>query len=84
MDVFISWSEDRSRIIAEALKEWMPLVINDVQPWLSSKDIEPGARWSAEVAAKLESTGYGIICLTPGNALMPWILFEAGGTIKEH
>ncbi|MEP7353768.1 MAG: TIR domain-containing protein [Acidobacteriota bacterium] len=82
MDLFISWSGERSRCIAEALRNWIPMIMNAVQPWLSCADIEKGARWSTDVATKLETSKVGIICLTPGNVHSDWILFEAGALSK--
>ena len=66
LDVFISWSGERSRVFAEALRNWIPKIMNAVEPWLSSSDIEKGARWGVDVATKLEASKVGIICLTPG------------------
>src|ERR1035441_2906009 len=82
MEIFISWSGTRSRHIAQALKGWLPMVINAVRPWLSSADIDKGARWGTEVASKLQSSKFGIICLTPSNIHADWILFEAGALSK--
>ncbi|HXF38931.1 MAG TPA: TIR domain-containing protein [Blastocatellia bacterium] len=82
MKVFLSWSGERSRAIAEALREWIPNVIQAVQPWMSAEDIDKGLRWSSEVAIELEQTRFGIICITPENLGEPWILFEAGALSK--
>jgi hypothetical protein len=82
MDVFISWSGERSRAAAEALRGWLPKIINAIKPWLSSADIDKGARWSTDVASRLEAAKAGIICLTPGNLHSDWILFEAGALSK--
>jgi len=82
MDIFISWSGARSQAVAEALRDWLPMVINAAKPFLSSEDIGKGARWSAELAAKLEKSTVGIICLTPGNMNSQWVLFEAGALSK--
>src|ERR1035438_1143684 len=81
MDLFISWSGNRSKHAAEALCGWLPKVINALRPWLSS-DIEKGSRWSSDVASRLERAKLGIICLTPGNQHADWILFEAGALSK--
>ena len=80
--MFISWSGERSKGFAEALRNWLPKIINAVKPWLSSADIDKGARWSADVAAKLEASQIGVICLTPSNMHSDWILFEAGALSK--
>lgn len=82
MKVFISWSGHRSGALAEALHAWLPLVIQDVEPWLSRKDLDKGARWALEIAKELEGSKVGIICLTPENLDRPWILFESGALSK--
>ena len=82
MDVFISFSGDRSKAVAKALHEWIPYVINDVQPWMSEVDIDKGARWGTDVADQLKEAKMGIICLTPENLDAPWIHFEAGALSK--
>ena len=82
MDIFISWSGARSLAVAEALRDWLPMIINAAKPFLSVADIDKGARWSSEIATKLEKAKAGIICLTPGNVGSHWILFEAGALSK--
>lgn len=82
MDIFISWSGEKSKYFAEILRNWLPNVIQSLKPWISSSDIEKGARWQTEVTQRLESTKFGIICLTPENIVSPWILFEAGALSK--
>src|SRR5438477_5268195 len=82
MDIFITWSGPKSLKVAEALHKWLPKIVNAFQPWLSSADIDSGARWDVEVAKKLESASAGIICLTPGNLHSDWILFESGALAK--
>jgi hypothetical protein len=71
-----------SRAVAEALREWLPCVIQAVEPWVSAHDIERGARWGPALTKELEQTKVGIICLTPDNLNAPWILFEAGALSK--
>jgi hypothetical protein len=82
MRVFISWSGDRGRAAADALAGWLPQVINALKPWVSTSGIEKGARWSSEVATKLEESRAGIVCLTPNSLHADWILFEAGALAK--
>lgn len=82
MKVFISWSGERSKIVAVALKQWLRDVIQALEPWVSEIDIETGDRWSSAVMDQVEASEFGIICLTPENQLQPWIHFEAGAVAK--
>ena len=83
MKIFISWSGEPSKKAAQALRNWLPFVIQSLEPWVSSTDIEAGERWSPEVNKQLELTDFGILCLTPQNLTAPWILFEAGALAKS-
>lgn len=71
----------RSGALAQVLRDWLPMVINAIKPWLSV-DMHKGTRWSADVAAKLQDCRCGLICLTPDNLHADWILFEAGALSK--
>ena len=83
MKVFISWSGERSQVLAQALRDWLPLVLDYVEPWLSEADVAAGDRWAQEVAKELEASNFGIICVTPENVGAPWVLFEAGALAKS-
>ena len=83
MKVFLSWSGERSREVATALREWLPDVVQAVQPWLSATDIQAGARWASELDLQLRESRVGIICLTPENVTAPWIIFEAGALSRS-
>lgn len=81
-NVFISWSGERSRAAAEALRGWIPIVLQAAKPWMSETDIEKGSRGLDEVGRALEGMKVGIICLTPENLTSEWISFEAGALSK--
>ncbi|GHV88132.1 hypothetical protein AGMMS50267_04920 [Spirochaetia bacterium] len=81
--VFISWSGELSKKIAEQLKNWLPSVLQFVKPYFTPDDIEKGSRWSNEISNELASSNVGIICLTPDNISNPWILFESGAISKN-
>jgi len=83
MDVFISWSGEKSRKAAEAIRGWLPNVIQAVNPYFTPTDIDKGQRWSQEIAGKLNQSQFGIILLTKENLNAPWILFEAGALSKN-
>lgn len=82
MKVFISWSGTLSHSLALTLREWLPSVLQAVEPYVSSEDIDKGTRWSSDIAKELEESSFGIICVTPDNLQAPWINFEAGALSK--
>lgn len=82
MKVFISWSGDLSRSIATELFDWLPMVVQSVQPYMSSESIDKGTRWASSIADELEGTSVGIVVLTKENRAAPWINFEAGALAK--
>jgi hypothetical protein len=82
MKVFISWSGSLSQRVAELLKEWIPNVLQNADPWISSADIAKGETWFGALSEKLAEISIGIICLTKENINAPWILFEAGSLSK--
>jgi hypothetical protein len=81
--VFISWSGQRSKAVAEALHRWLPKIIQATETWMSESDIDKGTRWGSEIIRYLEEAHFGLICLTPENLDAPWILFEAGAISKS-
>lgn len=83
MKVFISWSGQTSKNIAEIFRQWIPSVIQVVKPYYSPDDIAKGTRWETEVAKELDESKVGIICLTKENLQSPWIMFEAGALSKN-
>jgi len=83
-NVFISWSEERSKKVALALRDWLPDVIQEARPWMSATDIERGSRWAEGISSALATTKAGIICLTRENLTAPWLLFEAGALAKTN
>jgi|GEM_PF-3469495 len=78
MKVFVSWSGETSRGVAELLKKWLPAIIQSTQVFFSPEDIDKGANWDSVIRDELNSSSYGIVCLTPQNVDAPWINFEAG------
>src|SRR5262245_10836217 len=82
MKVFLSWSGERSKSAALMLRQWLPDVIQSIEPWMSAEDIDAGARWNSELTNKLAETRFSVICLTKDNQQAPWILFEAGALSK--
>lgn len=82
MKVFLSWSGTRSHKVALVFRDWLPSVIQAIVPYVSSEDIDKGARWSTDIAKELEDSTFGILCVTRENINAPWLTFEAGALSK--
>ena len=76
--VFISWSRSGSQKVGNALHDWIPLVVQATKPFLSSEDVEKGARWNTGLMQELQASRFGVLCITPENMSAPWLNFEAG------
>jgi hypothetical protein len=83
-NVFLSWSGERSKAIAEELRNWIPSVLQFAKPYFTPNDIEKGSKWGSEISKKLADSNVGLICLTKDNINKPWILFEAGALSKDQ
>src|SRR5690242_2789258 len=82
-NVFISWSGERSRKMAEALHGWLRRVIQTARPFHSDKDIETGAFWDDVIRGNLKTVKYAIVCCTPENVTAPWLNYEAGALAEK-
>jgi hypothetical protein len=84
MKIFISWSGQRSKQMAQLLDRWIPQVLQATKPWISSDGIDRGAPWFSEITAQLSETMFGVFCLTRDNLTEPWIHYEAGAISKGN
>jgi len=82
MKVFVSWSGELSKQIAQTLKKWLPCLIQSLEIFYSPEDIEKGENWDSKISQELSNCNFGIICLTSENTTAPWIHFEAGALAK--
>ena len=82
MKIFISWSGNRSRAVAEVLSDWIKCVLQASEPWISTRHIDRGSLWFTEINEKLRDISVGVVCLTQENKGNPWILFESGALAK--
>jgi hypothetical protein len=76
--VFIGWSGERSRLLAEVLARWLPELIQPIRVWMSEVAVEKGNVWTEEIRTVLETTQMGLFCMTPENQDSAWMAFEAG------
>jgi TIR domain-containing protein len=83
ISVFLGWSGARSLRVANALREWLPKCMPEVEPWLSGVDIRAGQGWSERLEHVLKTCDCGIFCVTPENGMAPWLNFEAGAVFAR-
>lgn len=75
------WAGEASHEAARALKEFLEVVVQGPRYFISD-DIDGGQMWRAVLARQLESSGFGIACLTAESLKSHWLHFEAGALSK--
>jgi len=83
MKVFISWSGDLSRELGEAIRQWLPSVLQHVKPYFTPADVDKGAKWSTEIFQELGQSQIGIIVVTRESLASDWLMFEAGAISSQ-
>ncbi|SEK54515.1 toll/interleukin-1 receptor domain-containing protein [Streptacidiphilus jiangxiensis] len=83
LKIFLSWSGEQSRLCAEELKRFLPFFNSSIEAFVSSADIRKGDRGLQRIAAQLEGSTFGIVCITPHNRDAPWINFESGALSRQ-
>jgi hypothetical protein len=82
LKVFISWAGDRANAIGTGFHEFLPDVVNAVQPFMSGRNIDKGTRWSEVLNSSLQESSCAIVCLTRESMQSIWVAFEAGAISK--
>lgn len=82
MEVFLSWSGNFSKKLAEQFRDWLPLVLQDLDPFMSDRDLLLGSRWNESINKHLDSSSVGLLIVTPDNISSPWLNYEAGALTK--
>ncbi len=77
MNIFLSWSGEKSKKVAKVFDEYLPKMIQACDTFFS-EDMDKGTLWFPEINEKLEKCDVGIICITRNNMKKPWVLFESG------
>lgn len=79
MNVFISWSGERSRMVAEAFQHYLPVILaRHPSEFYISTEIRKGEDWEKNLHEGLQAADFGILCVTRGNRAAPWMIYEAG------
>lgn len=72
MKVFLNWSGEESRRIASLLRDWLPEVINALEPWLAADSFGRENRWLEVNAGPFSEAGMIVACVTTANAGEDW------------
>jgi TIR domain len=83
LKVFISWSGTLAEAVTNVLRDWLPKMFDNINPWASDVDIVAGTRGFEEIKKALDDSDFGIIVITPENMEKPWLNFEAGALSKR-
>ncbi len=78
MNVFLGWSGELSHKVALLFRDWLPRVIQAVEPFVSDRDIPKGTEGKEELKKQLKNASFGILCITKDNVDAQWICYEAG------
>lgn len=81
--VFLSWSGELSRQIANKVKPWLESVHHGLEAFHSDESIDKGIPWFGAVSDALAKSKFGLLILTRGNLDSAWLLFEAGALSKQ-
>ncbi len=78
MNLFLSWSGEKSQRVASKFYDWIQEVLQPVKPWMSSRNIQAGSLWEKVLHDTLGNTNFGIVFITNDNKDRPFIHFESG------
>lgn len=84
MKAFISESGAGSRLVAEKLATFLPLMIRGLDTFLAKADIRKGALWPAELMRMLDECEIGIFCVTAEALSSAWFNFEGGALLARN
>lgn len=78
MEVFISWSKEKSMEYAIATKKVLEAINPDINAFVSEVDINGGEDVQRKIIDRIVNCDKLVLCFTKENKLSPWLLFEAG------
>ncbi len=81
--VFISWSGELAKKVGQELSNWLPNILQNVEPYFSPDSLEKGIGWYENISDNLKDAKVGIICISKSNIDSPWLLFEAGALANK-
>lgn len=83
MKLFISWSGENSRRLADLFRHFIPTIFQRAAVFTTTEDIEKGSNWISNIESQLSESDAALLCVTPEAMNSPWLLFEAGALSKS-
>ena len=78
MKIFISWSKNKSRQLAEATKNFLERTLGNSVEFFFSPEMYKGTSVDHEIHENLLESSKCLVCVTSENFKNPWLLYEAG------
>lgn len=78
MKIFISWSKNKSKLLAQQTKKLIQNTMGDAVEFFFSPEMYKGTRVDHEIHENLLESDKCIVCITSENFKNPWLLYEAG------
>lgn len=83
MNVFMCWAGNGSKELATLMRDFLPVVVQECDPWMSEHDIFAGQPWDAELETALKAANFGVLCITPQNMQNAYLHYEAGAIANQ-
>lgn len=84
MEIFISWSKDKSRLLALETKNFILNTLGDTVKLFFSPDMYKGTCVDHEIHSNLLRSDKCVVCITADNFRNPWLMYEAGIVYGAH
>jgi len=78
MKLFIAYSGETAKRLAEEIRKWLPGMLPGLQPYFAKTDIKKGSDWRDAIGKAATKAGATMLCLTQEGMNRPWINYEAG------
>jgi len=78
MKIFLSWSKNKSKLLAEATKRFIEKLLGNSIEFFFSPEMYKGTRVDNEIHENLLLCKKCLVCITSDNFKNPWLLYEAG------
>jgi hypothetical protein len=82
--LFISWSKDRSKKIANELKKFIENVSPTLYPYISINNLHRGAKLVGDLEKAMDNSYEAFFVITPENTHEPWLHYELGYMVGKN